>query len=169
MANITQHIFRAHSLDKPELVARILQADGRGLAMIFCRTKRTAADIADQLAQRGFASGAVHGDLGQGAREQALRAFRNGKVDVLVCTDVAARGIDVDGVTHVINYQSPRGREDLPAPGRPHRPGRRVRHRHHPGRLGRHPALAADQQGAGAGLPRPGGDLLHLRRTSTSC
>ena len=107
VANITQHVFRAHSLDKPELVARILQADGRGLAMIFCRTKRTAADIADQLAQRGFASGAVHGDLGQGAREQALRAFRNGKVDVLVCTDVAARGIDVDGVTHVINYQSP--------------------------------------------------------------
>jgi superfamily II DNA/RNA helicase len=107
VANITQHIFRAHSLDKPEVVARILQAEGRGLAMIFCRTKRTAADIADQLCQRGFAAGAVHGDLGQGAREQALRAFRNGKVDVLVCTDVAARGIDVDGVTHVINYQSP--------------------------------------------------------------
>ncbi|WP_328378573.1 DEAD/DEAH box helicase [Streptomyces sp. NBC_01020] len=107
VANITQHIFRAHSMDKPELVSRILQADGRGLAMIFCRTKRTAADIAEQLATRGFASGAVHGDLGQGAREQALRAFRNGKVDVLVCTDVAARGIDVDDVTHVINYQSP--------------------------------------------------------------
>ncbi|WP_327234608.1 DEAD/DEAH box helicase [Streptomyces sp. NBC_01317] len=107
VANTTQRIYRAHSMDKPELVARILQAEGRGLAMIFCRTKRTAADIADQLAQRGFASGAVHGDLGQGAREQALRAFRNGKVDVLVCTDVAARGIDVEGVTHVINYQSP--------------------------------------------------------------
>lgn len=107
VANITQHVFRAHSLDKPEVVARVLQAEGRGLAMIFCRTKRTAADIADQLAHRGFASGAVHGDLGQGAREQALRAFRNGKVDVLVATDVAARGIDVEGVTHVINYQSP--------------------------------------------------------------
>ncbi|MGW7056489.1 DEAD/DEAH box helicase [Streptomyces sp. NPDC054887] len=107
VANITQHVFRAHNMDKPELVSRILQADGRGLAMIFCRTKRTAADIAEQLEKRGFASGAVHGDLGQGAREQALRAFRNGKVDVLVCTDVAARGIDVEGVTHVINYQSP--------------------------------------------------------------
>ncbi|MFI7009139.1 DEAD/DEAH box helicase [Streptomyces sp. NPDC050145] len=105
--NIAQHVYRAHNMDKPELVSRILQADGRGLAMIFCRTKRTAADIADQLKRRGFASGAVHGDLGQGAREQALRAFRNGKVDVLVCTDVAARGIDVEGVTHVINYQSP--------------------------------------------------------------
>ncbi|MFJ8160960.1 DEAD/DEAH box helicase [Streptomyces sp. NPDC096136] len=107
VANIKQHVFRAHNMDKPELVSRILQADGRGLAMIFCRTKRTAADIAEQLERRGFASGAVHGDLGQGAREQALRAFRNGKVDVLVCTDVAARGIDVEGVTHVINYQTP--------------------------------------------------------------
>ncbi len=107
VANTAQYVYRAHNMDKPELVARILQADGRGLAMVFCRTKRTAADLADQLAQRGFASGAVHGDLGQGAREQALRAFRNGKVDVLVCTDVAARGIDVEGVTHVINYQSP--------------------------------------------------------------
>ncbi|MFF8287986.1 DEAD/DEAH box helicase, partial [Streptomyces sp. NPDC016309] len=107
VANTKQYVYRAHSMDKPEMVSRILQANGRGLAMIFCRTKRTAADIAEQLERRGFASGAVHGDLGQGAREQALRAFRNGKVDVLVCTDVAARGIDVDGVTHVINYQSP--------------------------------------------------------------
>ncbi|WP_190013066.1 DEAD/DEAH box helicase [Streptomyces lucensis] len=107
VANIKQFVYRGHSMDKPEMVARILQAEGRGLAMIFCRTKRTAADIAEQLQRRGFASGAVHGDLGQGAREQALRAFRNGKVDVLVCTDVAARGIDVEGVTHVINYQSP--------------------------------------------------------------
>ncbi|WP_328671277.1 DEAD/DEAH box helicase [Streptomyces sp. NBC_00328] len=107
VANTKQFVYRAHNMDKPEMVSRILQADGRGLAMVFCRTKRTAADLADQLQQRGFASGAVHGDLGQGAREQALRAFRNGKVDVLVCTDVAARGIDVEGVTHVINYQSP--------------------------------------------------------------
>ncbi|MEV0737347.1 DEAD/DEAH box helicase [Streptomyces sp. NPDC050549] len=107
VANTAQFVYRAHNMDKPELVARILQAEGRGLVMVFCRTKRTAADLADQLQQRGFASGAVHGDLGQGAREQALRAFRNGKVDVLVCTDVAARGIDVEGVTHVINYQSP--------------------------------------------------------------
>ena len=107
VANIKQFVYRGHSMDKPEMIARILQAEGRGLAMIFCRTKRTAADIAEQLQSRGFAAGAVHGDLGQGAREQALRAFRNGKVDVLVCTDVAARGIDVEGVTHVINYQSP--------------------------------------------------------------
>jgi superfamily II DNA/RNA helicase len=104
---VEQHVFRAHAMDKVEMLARILQADGRGLTLVFCRTKRTAAKVADELADRGFASGAVHGDLGQGAREQALRAFRSGKVDVLVATDVAARGIDVDDITHVINYQCP--------------------------------------------------------------
>ncbi|WP_026422310.1 DEAD/DEAH box helicase [Actinokineospora inagensis] len=102
-----QYVYRAHSLDKIEVVARSLQAEGRGLTMIFTRTKRTAQKVADELTERGFAAGAVHGDLGQGAREQALRAFRSGKVDVLVCTDVAARGIDVTDVTHVINYQCP--------------------------------------------------------------
>ena len=104
---IEQFVYRAHAMDKVEMLARILQAEGRGLTMVFCRTKRTAAKVADELADRGFAAGAVHGDLGQGAREQALRAFRNGKVDVLVATDVAARGIDVEDVTHVINYQCP--------------------------------------------------------------
>ena len=104
---IEQHVWRAHPLDKIELVARILQAEGRQLAMIFTRTKRKAQKIYDELTERGFAVGTVHGDLGQGAREQALRAFRNGKVDVLVATDVAARGIDVDNVTHVINYECP--------------------------------------------------------------
>jgi superfamily II DNA/RNA helicase len=103
----SQHVYRAHALDKSEMLARILQARDRGLTMVFCRTKRTAQKVADDLVERGFAAAAVHGDLGQGAREQALRAFRAGKVDVLVATDVAARGIDVTGVTHVINYQCP--------------------------------------------------------------
>ena len=107
VASVEQHVFRAHSLDKPELLARMLQAEGRGLSIVFCATKRTAASVAEDLTRRGFAAAAVHGDLGQGAREQALRAFRNGKVDVLVATDVAARGIDVEGVTHVVNYSCP--------------------------------------------------------------
>jgi superfamily II DNA/RNA helicase len=102
-----QFVYRAHAMDKAEMLSRILQARGRGLTMIFCRTKRTAQKVADDLVDRGFAAAAVHGDLGQGAREQALRAFRSGKVDVLVATDVAARGLDVEGVTHVINYQCP--------------------------------------------------------------
>jgi superfamily II DNA/RNA helicase len=103
----SQFVFRAHHLDKPEVLARVMQADGRGLSMVFTRTKRSADRIAADLAERGFAAAAVHGDLGQGARERALRAFRNGKVDILVATDVAARGIDVPLVTHVINYECP--------------------------------------------------------------
>ncbi|HEY2723747.1 MAG TPA: DEAD/DEAH box helicase, partial [Pseudonocardiaceae bacterium] len=102
-----QFVYRAHALDKVELLARVLQARDRGLTMVFTRTKRTAQKVADELTERGFAAAAVHGDLGQGAREQALRAFRSEKVDVLVATDVAARGIDVPEVTHVINYQCP--------------------------------------------------------------
>ncbi|MCM6775690.1 DEAD/DEAH box helicase [Nocardia sp. CDC159] len=102
-----QFVYRAHALDKGEVIARILQAEGRGATMIFTRTKRTAQKVADELAERGFAVGAVHGDLGQIAREKALDKFRKGKIDVLVATDVAARGIDIDDVTHVINYQTP--------------------------------------------------------------
>jgi superfamily II DNA/RNA helicase len=105
--HIDQFAYRAHAMDKVEVLARILQARNRGLTLIFTRTKRTAQKVCDDLIERGFAAAAVHGDLGQGAREQALRAFRAGKVDVLIATDVAARGWDVDGITHVINYQAP--------------------------------------------------------------
>jgi superfamily II DNA/RNA helicase len=94
-------------MDKIEMLARILQANGRGLSMVFCRTKRSADQVAEALTTRGFAASAVHGDLGQGQRERAMRAFRNGKIDVLVATDVASRGLDVDDVTHVINYECP--------------------------------------------------------------
>ena len=102
-----QVVYRTHPLNKLEMVARILQAQDRGLTMIFTRTKRAADRVAEDLDFRGFAVAAVHGDLGQGARERALRAFRTGKIDVLVATDVAARGLDVSGVTHVINYDCP--------------------------------------------------------------
>jgi superfamily II DNA/RNA helicase len=102
-----QHAFRAHQMDKIEMLVRVLQAQGRGLTMVFCRTKRTADQVAGALTTRGFAAAAVHGDLGQAQRERALRAFRHGKVDVLVATDVAARGLDVEDVTHVVNYECP--------------------------------------------------------------
>ncbi len=102
-----QLVYRTHSMNKIEIVARILQAESRGLTIIFTRTKRAADRVAEDLDFRGFAVAAVHGDLGQGARERALRAFRAGKIDTLVATDVAARGIDVSGVTHVINYDCP--------------------------------------------------------------
>jgi superfamily II DNA/RNA helicase len=102
-----QHVFRAHQMDKIEILARVLQAEGRGLTIVFCRTKRACDQVATALTTRGFAAAAVHGDLGQGQRERAMRAFRSGKVDVLVATDVAARGLDVDDVTHVVNYECP--------------------------------------------------------------
>jgi superfamily II DNA/RNA helicase len=102
-----QHVFRTHQMDKVEVLARVLQATGRGLTMVFCQTKRTADQVATSLASRGFAVATVHGDLGQGQRERALRAFRSGKVDVLTATEVAARGLDVDDVTHVVNYECP--------------------------------------------------------------
>jgi superfamily II DNA/RNA helicase len=102
-----QHVFRTHQMDKIEVLARVLQARDRGLTMVFCQTKRAADQVATALAGRGFAVATVHGDLGQGQRERALRAFRSGKVDVLTATEVAARGLDVDDVTHVVNYECP--------------------------------------------------------------
>jgi len=102
-----QVVFMAHRMDKPAVTARILQANDRGRTIIFARTKRTAAEVAEELAGRGFTVGAVHGDMGQPAREKSLNAFRDGTIEILVATDVAARGIDIDDVTHVINYQTP--------------------------------------------------------------
>jgi superfamily II DNA/RNA helicase len=102
-----QHVFRAHQMDKIEVLARVLQAEGRGLTIVFCRTRRACDHVTSELTGRGFAAAAVHGDLGQSQRERALRAFRGGKIDVLVATDVAARGLDVDDVTHVVNHECP--------------------------------------------------------------
>ena len=107
VTRIKQHVLRAHALDKIEMLARILQAEGRGPTMVFCRTKRTCQKTAEDLMERGFKAAPIHGDLGQSAREKALGDFKAGKSDVLVATDVAARGIDIDGITHVINYQCP--------------------------------------------------------------
>jgi len=103
VSRIKQYVLRAHALDKIEMLARILQADGRGPTIVFCRTKRTCQKTSDDLAERGFRAASIHGDLGQSAREKALNDFKAGKSDVLVATDVAARGIDIDGITHVIN------------------------------------------------------------------
>jgi superfamily II DNA/RNA helicase len=106
-ANIKHLIYRAHALDKDEVVARILQAEGRGKTVVFTRTKRAAAKLVEELGDRGFNAAAVHGDLNQEQRERAMAAFKAGKKDILIATDVAARGIDVDDVTHVINHTIP--------------------------------------------------------------
>ena len=102
-----QFVFQAHDMDKPEIVARILQAEDVGRVIVFTRTKRTAQRVADDLKERGFPTSPLHGDMAQVAREKALNRFREGKIDILVATDVAARGIDVAGVSHVINYNCP--------------------------------------------------------------
>ncbi len=102
-----QFVYRAHDLDKPEVVARILQAQDLGKVLIFSRTKRQAQRIADDLIERGFPASPLHGDMAQVAREKAMARFREGKTPVLVATDVAARGIDVSGISHVINYHCP--------------------------------------------------------------
>lgn len=106
-AAIKQFIYRAHALDKDEVVGRILQAEGRGKTVIFVRTKRMSAKLAEELVDRGFNAAPLHGDMAQVAREKSMAAFRSGKRDILVATEVAARGIDVDDVTHVINYSVP--------------------------------------------------------------
>ncbi|HWL59375.1 MAG TPA: DEAD/DEAH box helicase [Microbacteriaceae bacterium] len=106
-ANIKHIVYRAHSLDKDEVIGRILQAEGRGKTVIFTRTKRAAARLVEELNDRGFPAVAVHGDLNQEQRERAMAAFRTGKKEILIATDVAARGIDVDDVTHVINHTVP--------------------------------------------------------------
>ncbi|MCU1440193.1 MAG: box helicase [Rhodoglobus sp.] len=106
-ANIKHVVYRAHNLDKDEVIARILQADGRGKTVVFTRTKRAAAKLVEELNDRGFNAAAVHGDLNQEQRERAMAAFKAGKKDILIATDVAARGIDVNDVTHVINHTIP--------------------------------------------------------------
>jgi len=106
-ANIRHLVYRAHALDKDEVIARILQAEGRGRSVIFTRTKRAAQKLVDELNDRGFNAAAVHGDMSQEARERSMAAFKAGKKDVLIATDVAARGIDVNDVTHVINHTIP--------------------------------------------------------------
>jgi superfamily II DNA/RNA helicase len=103
----SQFVYRAHALDKGELIARVLQATDRGRTMIFVRTKRVAQKLTDELIDRGFQAAAVHGDLNQEQRERSLRKFRSGQADVLVATDVAARGMDIADVTHVINHHCP--------------------------------------------------------------
>src|SRR5690606_31693188 len=106
-ANIKHIVYRAHSLDKDEIIARILQSEGRGKTVIFTRTKRAAQRLVDELSDRGFNVGGVHGDMGQEQRERSMAALKAGKRDVLVATDLAARSIDGGDATHVINHTTP--------------------------------------------------------------
>ena len=102
-----QFIYQVHDLDKPEIIGRLLQSETADKMIVFTRTKRAAQRVADDLSERGFNASPLHGDMQQAAREKALTKFRENKLKVLVATDVAARGIDVAGVSHVVNYSCP--------------------------------------------------------------
>ena len=118
-----QFVYQVHDLDKPEIVARILQAENRNRVMIFCRTKRAAQRLADDLAERGFSAAAIHGDLSQVLREKALKRFRAGRS---TCwsppTSPPAASTSRGHARHQLRVH--RRREDLRAPDRPHRSGR---------------------------------------------
>jgi len=104
---VTQYFFEVHRMDKPRLLARILQSKDRGGVYVFVRTKHMADRLVNDLEELRIPSIAIHGDLRQSTREKNLDRFRSGQATVLVCTEVAARGLDVTGVTHVINYDCP--------------------------------------------------------------
>jgi superfamily II DNA/RNA helicase len=104
---VDQYFFLVHRMDKPRVLARLLQTDNRGGAFVFTRTKNMADRLVRELDDLNVKAIAVHGDLRQATREKNLDRFRAGKADVLVATEVAARGLDVDNVTHVVNYDCP--------------------------------------------------------------
>ncbi len=105
--NVEQHFMQVHRMDKPRLLARLLQTPDRGNVYVFVRTKHMADRLVEELGELGAEAIAIHGDLRQTTRERNLDRFREGKVSVLVATEVAARGLDVDNVTHVVNYDCP--------------------------------------------------------------
>jgi superfamily II DNA/RNA helicase len=110
--------------DKVERLVGLLEAD-RGLALVFVRTKRGADRLAQKLRGHGVEAAAMHGDMTQGARERALERFRSGRVTTLVATDVAARGLDLEAISHVINYDPPEdGKGYVHRVGRTGRAGR---------------------------------------------
>jgi len=111
--NITQHMYFVDNLNhKNKLLEHLLIQPGVKQTIIFTSTKRHADLLADELYNAGHKTGALHGDMTQGARNRTLTKFRHNDISVLVATDVAARGIDVDGITHVINYDLPKFAED---------------------------------------------------------
>ncbi len=109
--NIEQIYFEVSQADKFEALFRIIDVEDSFYGMVFCRTKVDADEIAHKLAHRGCRAEAIHGDLSQGQREKVLQKFRSKQITTLVATDVAARGIDVDNLTHVINYSLPQDPE----------------------------------------------------------
>ncbi len=104
---VTHEYYLVNSRDRYDALKRLADANPDIFSVIFCRTKRDTQKVAEQLIEDGYSAGALHGDLSQNQRDMVMKAFRNNQIQMLVATDVAARGIDVDNITHVINYQLP--------------------------------------------------------------
>lgn len=104
---VEQFFFLTHRMNKPALCARILSAPDVDKAVVFCSTKRMADKLATELSGQGLGIKAIHSGLSQDKRERTLKAFRTGKLRILCATEVAARGLDIDDVTHVINFDTP--------------------------------------------------------------
>ena len=103
--------FYYETREKFEGLCRVLDVEETGKLIIFCRTKRAVDDLAASLEARGYSAGGLHGDLSQIQRDRVMKRFREGRIDILIATDVAARGIDIDDITHVINYDIPQDHE----------------------------------------------------------
>ena len=112
VASVEQSYFEVRNRSKIEVVSRLLDIDPPRLAIIFCNTKRMVDECCDALINRGYSADRIHGDITQGGRERVLKKFRDGKVEILVATDVAARGLDIDEVDAVFNYDLPQDPED---------------------------------------------------------
>ncbi|MCR8643893.1 DEAD/DEAH box helicase [Paenibacillus sp. N1-5-1-14] len=108
---IAQAYIEIHERQKFDALARLLDMESPDLAIIFGRTKRRVDELSEALQKRGYAAEGLHGDLSQNQRDNVMRKFRDGSIDVLVATDVAARGLDVSGVTHVVNFDLPQDPE----------------------------------------------------------
>ncbi len=108
---VSQRVWMANGLPKQEALTRILEAEESDGIIIFTRTKAGCGDLADFLNGRGFRASALHGDMAQAQREQAVEKLKRGQLDILVATDVAARGLDVERISHVVNYDPPHDSE----------------------------------------------------------
>lgn len=109
---VKQSVFEVDKERKRELLQKLIKDNDWQQVLVFTRTKHGASRLADQMAKSGITTAAIHGDKGQSARTQALADFKDGKVRVLVATDIAARGLDIDQLPHVINYELPHVAED---------------------------------------------------------
>ena len=105
--NVSHEYYLVNARDRYQALKRLADANPEIFSVVFCRTKRDTQKVAEQLIEDGYNAGAIHGDLSQNQRDMVMKSFRSRQIQMLVATDVAARGIDVDDITHVINYQLP--------------------------------------------------------------